>query len=181
MFVDWSFAEILRACSSLYWIGEQAYPAWTWSEACPGELHEGEGGGKRYVWWEPWWLPLFFVHSWVWSHCHFPDKLRDALKKKDLELAEAQKTASDKTKLAEEKLASISKLEEENTNLKAALDTANRYASRLKSDKLALSDKASELAGKKNDLDIYLGGLAKKLFLMLEGNPLYPTGNTDWL
>ena len=85
--------------------------------------------------------------------------------------------ASDKTKLAEEKLASISKLEEENTNLKAALDTANKYASRLKNDKLALSDKASELAGKKNDLEVYLGELAKKLFLMLEGNPLYPNGN----
>ena len=73
-------------------------------------------------------------------------------------------------------MASISKLEEENTNLKAALDTANKYASRLKSDKLALSDKASELAGKKNDLEIYLGGIAKKLFLMLEGNPIYPSG-----
>ena len=97
------------------------------------------------------------------------DKLRDSLKKKNLELAEAQKAASEKTKLTEEKLASVSKLEEQNTNLKAALDTANKYASRLKSDKLALSDKASELAGKKNDLEIYLGGLAKKLFLMLEG------------
>ena len=42
---------------------------------------------------------------------------------------------------------------------------------------MALSDKASELVGKKNDLEAYLGGLAKKLFLMLEGNPLYPTSN----
>ena len=81
----------------------------------------------------------------------------------------------DKTKLAKEKLASISKLEEENTNLKAALDAANKEVSRLKNDKIALSDKASELVGKKNDLEAYLGGLAKKLFLMLEGNPLYPT------
>ena len=79
-------------------------------------------------------------------------------------------------KLAEEKLASISKLEEENTNLKAALDAANKEVSRLKKYTIALSDKASELAGKKNDLEVYLGGLAKKLFLMLEGNPLYPTG-----
>ena len=97
----------------------------------------------------------------------FAEKLRDALKKKDLDLAEAQKAASDKTKLAEEKLASISKLEEENTNLKAALDAANKEVSRLKNDKIALSDKASELMGKKNDLEAYLGGLAKKLFLML--------------
>ena len=64
----------------------------------------------------------------------------------------------DKTKLAEEKLASVDKLEEENANLKAALDAANKEVSRLKNDKLALSDKASELAGKKNDLEAHLGG-----------------------
>ena len=68
-------------------------------------------------------------------------------------------------------MASISKLEEENTNLKAALDVANQEVTRLKNDKMVLSDKASELVGKKNDLEAYLGGLAKKLFLMLEGNP----------
>ena len=34
-------------------------------------------------------------------------------------------------------------------------------------DKIALSDKASELVGKKNDLEAYLGGLAKKLFLIV--------------
>ena len=107
----------------------------------------------------------------------FAEKLRDALKKKDLDLAEAQKAASDKTKLAEEKLASVSKLEEENTNLKAALDVANLEVTRLKNANMVLSDKAGELAGKKNDLEAYLGGLAKKLFLMLEGNPLYPIGN----
>ena len=78
-------------------------------------------------------------------------------------------------KLAEEKLASVGKLEEENANLKAALDAANKEVSRLKNDKIALSDKASELVGKKNDLEAYLGGLAKKLFLMLEGNLFYPT------
>ena len=42
----------------------------------------------------------------------------------------------DKTKLAEEKLASVSKLEEENANLKAALDAANKEVSRLKNDKI---------------------------------------------
>ena len=40
----------------------------------------------------------------------------------------------------------------------------------MKNDKIALSDKASELVGKKIDLEAYLGGLAKKLYLMLEGN-----------
>ena len=78
-------------------------------------------------------------------------------------------------KLAEEKLASVGQLEEENANLKAALDAANKEVSHLKNDKIALSDKARELAGKKNDLEAYLGGLAKKLFIMLEGNLSYPT------
>ena len=104
--------------------------------------------------------------------------MKEALKKKDHDLAEAQKAALDKMKLAEEKLASVGKLEEENANLKAALDAANKEVSRLKNDKIALSDKASELAGKKNDLEAYLGGLAKKLVIMLEGNLFYPT---DWL
>ena len=66
--------------------------------------------------------------------------MKEAHKKKDLELAE-------KIKLADEKLASVTKLKQDNTNLKAAL-------------------------GKKNDLEAFLSGLAKKLFLMLEGKPL---------
>ena len=40
---------------------------------------------------------------------------------------------------------------------------------------MVLHDKAGELAGKVNDLEAYLGGLAKKLFIMLEGNLFYPT------
>ena len=101
--------------------------------------------------------------------------MKVALNKKDQELAEAQKAALDKTKLAEEKLASVGKLEEENAKLKAALDAANKEVSRLKNDKITLSDKDSELVGKKNDLEAYLGGLAKKLFIMLEGNLSCPT------
>jgi len=96
--------------------------------------------------------------------------VKEAQKKKDLELAEMQRTALEKTKLADEKLTSVTRLEEENTNLKAALAIANKEVSRLKDDKVALNDKASQLAGKKNDLEAYLSGLAKKLFLMLEGN-----------
>ena len=101
--------------------------------------------------------------------------MKEALKQKDQELAEAQKAALDKMKLAEEKLTSVGKLEEENANLKAALNAANKEVSRLKNDKIALSDKASELVGKKNDLEAYLGGLARKLFLMLEGNLSHST------
>ena len=37
--------------------------------------------------------------------------MRDALNKKDLDLAEMQKAALEKTKLADEKLASVAKLE----------------------------------------------------------------------
>ena len=66
--------------------------------------------------------------------------MKEAQRKKDLELAE-------KIKLADEKLALVTKLEQENTNLKAALE-------------------------KKNDLEAFLNGLAKKLFLMLEGKSL---------
>ena len=90
-------------------------------------------------------------------------------------MAELQKAALEKTRLADEKLALVTKLEEENTKLKVALDAANKEVSRLKNDKIALNDKASELMRKKNDLEAYLGGLAKKLFLMLEGNPLSQT------
>ena len=72
-------------------------------------------------------------------------------------------------------MASVSKLEEENATLKAALDAANKEVTQQKCEKIALGDKASKLAGKKNDLEAYLGGLAKKLFLMLEGNPFYLT------
>ena len=103
------------------------------------------------------------------------DKLEEALKKKDQDLAEAQKEASSKTKLAEEKLASVGTLEQENSRLKTALETANRESSRLKKENMALHDKAGELAGKVKDLEAYLGGLAKKLFIMLEGNYSAPT------
>ena len=101
--------------------------------------------------------------------------MEEALKKKDQDLAEAQKEALNKTKLAEEKLASVSTLEKENSRLKTALDAANREVSRLKNGNIALNDKASELAGKRNDLEAYLGGLAKKLFVVLEGNYSAPT------
>ena len=101
--------------------------------------------------------------------------MEEALKKKDQDLAEAQKEALNKTKLAEEKLASVGTLEKENSRLKTALDAANREVSRLKNGNIALTDKASELAGKRNDLEAYLGGLAKKLFIVLEGNYSAPT------
>ena len=66
--------------------------------------------------------------------------MEEALKKKDQDLAEAQKEALNKTKLAEEKLASVGTLEKENSRLKTALDVANQEVSRLKKDKMALND-----------------------------------------
>ena len=40
---------------------------------------------------------------------------------------------------------------------------------------MALNEKLEDMARKRNDLESYLGTLAKKLFLMLEGTPFNPT------
>ena len=104
--------------------------------------------------------------------------MNQALAKKDLDLAAAQKAAEEKTALADQNLASVGKLEAENAKLKTALDEANKDATRLKKGKRALTDKVEDIARKRDDLENYLGGLAKKLFVMLEGAFLCPT---DWL
>ena len=101
--------------------------------------------------------------------------MNQALAQKDLELAAEQKIAEEKTALADQKLASVGKLEEENTKLKAALDEANKEATRLKRDKRTLTDKMEDIACKRDELENYLGGLAKKLFVMLEGAFPCPT------
>ena len=101
--------------------------------------------------------------------------MNQALAKKDLDLATAQKTAKEKTALADQKLALVGKLEEDNAKLKTALDEANKEATRPKKDKRALTDKVEDIASKRDDLENYLGGLAKKMFLMLEGTFLCPT------
>lgn len=87
--------------------------------------------------------------------------MNQALAKKDLDLAAAQKAADEKTALADQKLASVGKLEEENTKLKATLDEANKEATRLKKDKRALTDKVEDIARKRNDLENYLGVLPR--------------------
>ena len=101
--------------------------------------------------------------------------MNQALAKKDQDLAAAQKAADEKTALAEQKLASVGKLEEENAKLKTALDEANKEATRLKKDKNNLNEKMEGIARKRDDLENYLGGLAKKLFVMLEGILFDPT------
>ena len=99
--------------------------------------------------------------------------MKQALEQKDLDLAAVQKTA--RTELADKKLASVSKLEEENTRLKTTINEANKEAMQLKKDKEALTDKVGDLTRKRDELEAYLGGLAKKLFLLLEGNLFYST------
>ena len=61
--------------------------------------------------------------------------MKQALEQKDLNLAAAQKTAREKTELADKKLASIGKLEEENAQLKIAINEANKEVVQLKKEK----------------------------------------------
>ena len=95
--------------------------------------------------------------------------MKQALEKKDLDLAAAQKEAREKTALADKKLASVGKLEEENSKLKTAVSDANREVERLKKDKGKLTDELGSLKVKKGELESYLGQLAAKLVLNLEG------------
>ena len=61
--------------------------------------------------------------------------MKQALEQKDLDLAASQKTAQEKTDLADKKLASVGKLEEENTKLKTPISEANKEVVQLKKDK----------------------------------------------
>ena len=91
-------------------------------------------------------------------------------------MAAACKEADDKTALAEQKLASVGQLEEENTRLKTALNEANRECSRWKKEHLTLSEQMEGVARRRDDLKSYLRSLAKKLYIKLEGAHLVPTG-----
>ncbi|XBJ02081.1 hypothetical protein VPH35_021556 [Triticum aestivum] len=96
------------------------------------------------------------------------EKLSEALAKKDQDLAAARKEADDKTALAEQKLASVSQLEEENAKLKTALNEANRECTRWKKENLTLSEKVEGIARRRDGLESYLRSLAKKLYIKLE-------------
>ena len=82
--------------------------------------------------------------------------MKQALEKKDQDLAAAQKEAREKTTLAGKKLASFNKLEEENSKLKTAVSEANQEVARLKKDKESLIDKVGNLKAKKGELESYL-------------------------
>ena len=84
-------------------------------------------------------------------------------------MAAARKEADDKTALAEQKLASVGQLEEENTRLKSALNDANKECSRWKKENLILGEKMESIARRRDGLESYLRSLAKKLFIKLEG------------
>ena len=84
-------------------------------------------------------------------------------------MAAAQKKADDRTALAEQKLASVGQLEEENAKMKSALNEANKECTRLKKDNLNLYEKMEGIARRRDDLESYLRSLAKKLFIKLEG------------
>ena len=90
-------------------------------------------------------------------------------------MAAAQKEADDRTALAEQKLASVGQLEEENTKLKYALNKANKECSHWKKENLNLGDKMEGIARRRDDLESYLRSLAKKLFIKLEGTHFVPT------
>ena len=91
-------------------------------------------------------------------------------------MAAARKEADDKTALAEQKMASVGQLEEENTRLKTALNEANRECTRWKKDNLNLKKKMEGIARRRDDLESYLRSLAKKLYIKLEGAHSVPTG-----
>ena len=95
--------------------------------------------------------------------------MKQALEKKDLVLAAVRKEAREKTALADKKLASVGKLEEENSKLQAAVSDANREVERLKKDKDKLTNELGSLKARKGELESYLGQLAAKLVLKLEG------------
>ena len=97
------------------------------------------------------------------------ERMKEALEQKDMDLAAAQKEAREKTKLADEKLASVGKLEDENATLKTAVSDANREVEQLRKDKENLTAEVEGLRTKTGKLESHLEQLAAKLVLKLEG------------
>ena len=97
------------------------------------------------------------------------ERMKEALEKKDLDLAAAQKEAREKATLVDQKLALVGKLEDENVKLKTVVSDANREVEQLKKDKENLTTEVGGLRTKTGKLESYLGQLAAKLVLKLEG------------
>ena len=84
------------------------------------------------------------------------DVMKKALEDKDRSLADAQKTAREKTEATEKKLAVASKLEEENT--------------KLKQERADWSKRLDHATKRAKGLEIHLGDYAQKMYVLLEGN-----------
>ena len=95
--------------------------------------------------------------------------MKEALEKKDLDLAAAQKEAHEKTTLAGQKLASVGKLEDENATLKTVVSDANREVKQPRKDKENLTAEVEGLKTSTGKLESHLEQLAAKLVLKLEG------------
>ena len=81
------------------------------------------------------------------------ERMKEALDKKDQDLAAAQKEAREKTTLADQMLASVGKLEEEYTKLKTAISEASREVEQLKKDKENLTTEVGGLKTKTDKLE----------------------------
>ena len=95
--------------------------------------------------------------------------MKEALEKKDLDLAAAQKEAREMMKLADQKLASVGKSEEENAKSKANISKANQEVEQLRKDKENLTAEVEGLKTRTGKLESHLEQLAAKLVLKLEG------------
>ena len=84
------------------------------------------------------------------------DVMKKALEDKDQALADAQRTAREKTEAAERKLAAAKTMEEENA--------------KLKQERADWSRKLEGAVKRAKGLEVFIGDYAQKMFTLLEGN-----------
>jgi hypothetical protein len=82
--------------------------------------------------------------------------MKKALEDKDQALADAQKTAREKTEAAEKKLAAAKTVEEENA--------------KLKQERADWSKKLEGAVKRAKGLEVFIGNYAQKMYTLLEGN-----------
>ena len=107
--------------------------------------------------------------------------MKQALESKGNELAGAQKVAKEKTKAAEEKLASLGKFEAENTSLKKEVlelkKQQTEWDGKFKAqaevyelEKKALNEKVAQLIEKRNALERNIEEFMEEMYNKLAGN-----------
>ena len=84
------------------------------------------------------------------------DVMKKALEDKDQALADAQRTAREKTEAAERKLAAAKTMEEENA--------------KLKQERADWSKKLEGAVKRAKGLEVFIGNYAQKMYTLLEGN-----------